>query len=228
MSDAKVPLWPVPLLIAATLVVAVHLAWWLSLRAGHVEPCIPYLQGCTTISRAARHGLGNQLFRLLVLPCASLIAIHWWLAGRWLALHGSGAGRWRAVVAAGLVAAIALAVYATFLGSEGEIYRFLRRNGVIVFFGAGYLAQVLFLYRLGLPDRIGRRILPAMRLICVAMLALGVVHVAALAAIGGSDLQDRLENALEWHLGVLLVGWFLLQAWLWYRSGYAIRLNLAG
>ena len=90
MSRPPVPLWPLPLAVAATLVVATHLAWWLSVQAGHVPWCIPYLEGCTSISRAARHGLGNHLFRLMVLPCALLVGIHWWLAGRWLRARGGG------------------------------------------------------------------------------------------------------------------------------------------
>ena len=41
-------------------------------------------EGCTSISRAARHGLGNHVFRLLMLPCAMLVALHWWSSARWL------------------------------------------------------------------------------------------------------------------------------------------------
>lgn len=221
MSDTRLPLWPLPALIAVVLVVAVHLAWWLSTRAGYVPQCIPYLEGCTSISAAARHGLGNHLFRLLVLPCALLIGLHWWVAGRWLALDDR-AGGGRNVVLAGAIAALALAVYATFLGSDGEVYRFLRRQGVVFFFGASYLAQLSFLHRLNRSAPEHRPVARAMLAICTAMLALGVVHVVTAALIGGSDLQDRLENAFEWHLGVLLVAWFLVHAWLWYRSAHVL------
>jgi len=34
--------------------------------------CNPYLEGCVSISRAARHGLPNHLFKALVLPAAAL------------------------------------------------------------------------------------------------------------------------------------------------------------
>lgn len=219
MSRSIVPLWPLPLVIAIVLVVATHLAWWISVQAGHVPYCIPYLEGCTSISRAARHGVGNHLFRLLVLPCALLVGIHWWLAGRWLAGRGSGGV---AMLLLGVTGALALAVYATFLGTEGEAYRFLRRYGVVVYFGCSYLAQLLFL-RLaqasGPLDRTSRLLMLG---ICVAMLVLGVTHVVVAALIGGSALQDRLENVFEWHLGVLLVGWFLVHARLWRQEGFAL------
>lgn len=225
MARASVPLWPLPLAIALVLVVATHLAWWLSVQAGHVPACIPYLEGCTSISRAARHGLGNHLFRLMVLPCALLVGIHWWLAGRWLRGRGAGGG---AMLALGVAGAVALATYTAFLGTEGEAYRFLRRYGVVVYFGCSYLAQLLFLRRArGGPaiDPLARRLMLA---ICVAMLLLGVVHVAAAALIGGSALQDRLENVFEWQLGVLLVAWFVAHARLWRREGFVLETGTAG
>lgn len=223
MPSRSIPLWPLPLAVACMLIVAAHLALVLSIRDGYVPACIPYLEGCTSISRAARHGLGNHLFRLLVLPCAMLVGLHWWLSSRWLRLHGV---RSRLLLPVGVVAAIALAVYATFLGSDGEAYRFLRRYGVIVFFGASYLAQLVFL-RLSVRANVpGRATHAAMQVTCVAMLVIGLVHVAAMALIGGTSLQDKLENALEWQLGALLVAWLVLQARAWRLEGYALEAQL--
>jgi hypothetical protein len=39
-------------------------------------------------------------------------------------------------------------------------------------------------------------------------------------------LKDRIENVLEWQLGVLLVAWYLLQARLWRLSGYRLAFTL--
>lgn len=219
----RIPIWPLPLAVAGVLVVAAHLALALSIADGQVPACVPYVEGCTSISRAARHGLANHLFRLLVLPCAVLVAVHWWLAGRWLRSRGAAA---RGMAVAGMLAALALAVYATFLGTDGEAYRFLRRHGVVAFFGLGYLAQLLFLRglsRIRYQDRTMHR---ALQSACVAMLLAGVVHAVALVAIGGSALQDRLENALEWQIGALLVAWYVLQGLAWRRDGSRIEAEL--
>jgi hypothetical protein len=224
--QGTIPLWPLPLAIAVLLVVAAHLAWWMSLRGGHVPACIPYLEGCTSISRAARHGLGNHVFRLLVLPCTALLALHWWASARWLSPDGTlRGGVWLIVL--GIVAAVALAVYATFLGTEGAAYRFMRRYGVVIYFGASYLAQLLFL-RMGRSAGIPPRMRAGMLATCALMLMLGVGNVAASAFVVDPVLKDRIENLLEWHLGVLLVAWYLLQAGLWWRSGYRLRLTVDG
>ncbi|WP_202840493.1 hypothetical protein [Luteimonas saliphila] len=212
------PLWPLPLAIAATFTFAAHLALWLSIRDGYVEACVPVLEGCTSISGAARHGLGNHLFRLLVLPCALLLGLHWWLASRWL-------GRHRDVAWLGAIAAVALAVYATFLGTDGDTYRFLRRYGVVCFFGFGYLAQLRFLHGARGDARSGPNLFRAMLAVSATMLLLGVGNVAASALVGDEDLKDRIENALEWQLGWLLAAWYVLQAVCWRRAGAKLALD---
>src|SRR5690606_8535100 len=204
------PLWPLPVAIAVLFTAAAHLGLWLSIRDGYVQACIPVLEGCTSISRAGRHGLANHVFRLLVLPCALLVGVHWWLVARWL---GRG---WRDVAWLGGIAALALAVYATFLGTDGEAYRFLRRYGVVFFFGFGYIAQLRFLRGAGRSTD-ARRIVRAMTAVSALMLLLGVANVAATAMVDDAWLKDRVENALEWQLGWLLAAWYLLHAAWWRR-----------
>lgn len=217
------PLWPLPLTAALLLLAATHLALWLSIQAGHVPACVPYWEGCTSISRAARHGLGNHLFRLLVIPCAVLHGATWWLAGRWLRNDdGNAATYW--MLALGLFSASALAIYATFLGTDGEVYGFLRRYGVTVYFGFGFLAQLLLMRRARVLRRMPPVLLTGMALVCVAMLGLGVGNVIAGALVVEDSLRDRIENALEWQLGLLLVGWHLLLARGWWRERFGLRL----
>ena len=159
------------------------------------------------------------MFRLMVLPCALLVGLHWWLAARWL---GRG---WRDVAWLGGVAAAALAVYATFLGTDGEAYRFLRRYGVVCFFGFGYLAQLRFLRGARGDTRTDGRLLVAMVAVGALMLLLGLGNVATSAWVADEGLKDRIENALEWQLGWLLAAWYVLHAGLWRKAG--VRLAFA-
>lgn len=200
--------WIVPLACAAVPAIAVHAAWLLSLQAGTVPECIPHLEGCTSISRAARHGTANVVFKSLMLPCAVLQAWHWREAERWLRARGTRGGT---LVPLGIVAALALAAYAAALGTEGSFYQWMRRFGITFYFGATFLAILAFVRRLvalGSYAKLAR----AMVGLCAAMLALGLASVAATALVGDAALKDRIENVLEWQLGLLLTLWFLVQA----------------
>jgi len=217
-DDARLPLWPLPLLIAVLFLVAGHAAYLLSIQAGHVPACMPYVDGCVSISRAARHGLGNHLFRLLVIPCAVLHALVWWLARYWL--QGG-----RLMLALGAMSAMALAVYATFLGTEGEAYRFLRRYGVVVYFGFGYLAQLALMRRASRMQALTASVIAWMSWIAMAMLALGFANVVAGLAVADPLGKDRWENVFEWWLGLLMVGWYAVLACGWKRHGLALALT---
>lgn len=212
----SLPLWPLPALCAALPFVATWLAFALSAQAGHIEACNPFWDGCTSISRAGRHGLANPLFRALVLPAAALQVVHWWLLRHWLRELGRDPGP--ALTVLGLVAGAFLALYATFLGTEGDVYRMLRRYGVTVYFAATYLALLVAMRQLcrsgKVPDPLYRPLLT----IALAMLALGVASTIASAVLEGAGARDRAENVLEWQLGLWLTLMFVLIAWRWRRT----------
>ena len=56
-----------PLAAALLPLVATLVAYGLSIRLGLVPACNPFIEGCVSISRAARHDLPNILFRALLL-----------------------------------------------------------------------------------------------------------------------------------------------------------------
>jgi hypothetical protein len=221
-----VPLWPLPLLVALLPLLAAHLAYAISIGEGHVPACIPYFEGCTSISRAARHGLGNHLFRLLMLPSALMLTLHWLATRSWLAQRSDDAAAGRSLLLLAPFAGIALATYVAFLGTEGDVYRFLRRYGAQLYFASVYLAQVVVLKhwhrQQGGWDPIGRVWL----LISALMLGLGLGYTAIANGLNDPDLKDRMENLLEWHIGLLMTAWYLLLARVWRRERLALRLGI--
>ncbi len=218
---ATVPpwLWLLPLAIALLPFAATHIALLLSIEAGHVPACVPYLTGCTSISRAARHGMANDLFQVVMLPVALLHAANWIAARRWFAAVHPARGAAASLVPLGLVAALALAVYASALGTEGDLYRWMRRFGITFYFACSYLAQLVFVHRLGQVERPAGIEQRAMLGIGLLLLAMGIGSVAASATVRDEDLKDAVENVLEWNLALLMTFWFLLQARLWRRLG---------
>jgi len=223
-------LWPLPLAAGLVPAVAAVLALWLSIRLGLIPPCNPLLDGCISISRAARHDLPNHIFRALVLPSAVLQALTWLLCASWLkGMGGATGGTLRFLPWLGVLAGVFLVLYGTFLGTEGQAYRWLRRYGVIFYFGFSYLCMLIAsgaLWRLAhatrirLPARIDRWLVA----LCVVTLAVGLSQALVAPFLGNEELKFRLENLLEWYVALALTLYFLALAWLWRHTRFSVRL----
>jgi hypothetical protein len=226
------PLWPLPLLAGLLPALASLLAWALSTHAALVPACNPFIDGCVSISRAARHELPNHLFRALVLPAATLQALTWLAAAQVLLQMGGEAVRRSALVLAliGVVAGIALVIYGSFLGTEGAIYRALRRNGTTLYFGGTCLAMLLLARALRRLHAKGRLALPrrhehGLTALLGAMVLLGIGN-AMVGWWADAQTQDRIENVTEWWGSLALTLAFVTLASLWRRLGVRLQLEL--
>jgi len=221
------PLWPLPLVAGLLPALASLLALWLSVRAGLVPACNPFLEGCTSISRAARHELPNHLFRALVLPAATLQALTWVLVARWLRAEGERGAR--VLAALGLVAGAALVTYGSFLGTDGAAYRLLRQYGTVLYFGLTCLAMLLAgraLERLAARGalRLGRLLRHALVALFALLVTLGLLN--ALAGWWTVDpLKDRIQNASEWWGSLVLTLVFVVLGAAWHRAGLRLRVT---
>lgn len=216
-------------------ILAVHLAYLLNaFSGGELEPrfvCLPYIDGCVSISRAARSGPGLHLFRAVMLPCAVLVLLSWSFVREWL-LCLDVCSRKRAwwVFVPGAVGAVFLVFYVTWLGTDGEWYRWLRRYGVTFYFGGTALAQLLLVWILWpLRKRLSGGTLSgsvtALLTLVSLQWALGVF--SALKSILFSDpvLIDRIENVIEWAYALPMALVFVLIAWMFNRSGFETRFS---
>ncbi len=230
--DRSIVLWPLALLAGLLPMLAALAALMLSMLQGLVPLCNPFIEGCVSVSRAAREGLPNLLFQALMVPGATLQAMVWVLVARWLQYApGSaemGAARGvRLLVPLGLMAAVALVLYATFLGTEGQVYRWLRRYGTVVYFGFTCLCLLLLGRALRVRVKNASLSLPRWQLravlaIAVGLPLLGLGH-AIVAAMFGDAAKARAENVTEWWGSLLFVLGFLLIAAMWQHLGLALR-----
>jgi hypothetical protein len=200
---------------------AVLIAYLVSSSLGQVPSCIPFLEGCTSISGAARRDPSIHIFRALVLPASTVIAAYWLLVRAWLGHLGDvGRGRdW--VMALGLIGALFLVLYAVFLGTEGRPYELMRRYGVTVYFSFTALAQLMLAARLhrlpgGMKAEAGRAVIGAKITFGALMLGLGLANIPA--ANFFPELQ--LDNIIAWHFALLMHGYFGLTALSWQRSNF--------
>jgi len=130
----------------------------------------------------------------------------------------------------GVMAAVALVVYATFLGTEGPLYRWLRQYGTVVYFGFTCLCLLLLgravLARLAAAWPLPRWHGHAVVAMAVALPLLGVGN-AIVAAFFDDGLKARVENVTEWWGSLIFVLGFFLIAAMWRRAGLALQLTQA-
>jgi hypothetical protein len=191
--------------------------------------CRPFLDGCVSISRAARSGPGLFWFRLLMLPCVVLLVLTWLGVRSWLqAVSPAHARLTRAIVILGVLGSSFLALYVVALGSEGDWYRWMRRYGVTVYFGGTALAQLL-LVRVLWPQRqclfhgALRRSIGLLTVLVSFQWSLGVLSVAKRMLISDPDLVDRIENIIEWWFALPMSAVFILMAWCLWRTPENVR-----
>ena len=195
----------------------VHLAYWLNVHSGGIDAalvCNPYLDGCVSTSRAVRSGPGLLWFKAVMLPVALLMGVTWRSVSAGMATAGNDTHLLRGwTLALGTGGAVALVFYVLFLGSEGALYSWLRKYGVVFFFGFTALAQLLtarFLW-----TRPGGRgsVWPTVFLALVSLQwAIGVFSVAKRFIFDDPEFIDRVENVTEWwmislmSLGLVVIG----------------------
>ncbi len=204
--------------------IAVNVSYLMSFNVGLVPGCIPYIEGCTSISRAARQGDAIFLFRASMIVHAVLLMWYWRFTQCWLnQLRSNGAvspgqRSIQAMYYLGVVGAFFLILYADFLGTSGDFYRFMRRYGVIFYFTFTPLAQMIMVNQLFKLRKVSPNAdikLGALRYqltILVLILLLGLISVS-LRYIYGPNFER--ENIVEWNYSLLLTASFAGSIVMW-------------
>lgn len=194
--------------------------------------CFPYWDGCVTISRAVRSGPGLHLFRALMLPTAAVLALTWVCVAPWLAgLLPDSETRARILALTGAIGALFLILYVGALGTEGPWYGWMRRYGVVMYFGLTALAQLLLVRALWpLRNHPGMRhlhrpLLALFTLVCAEWLG-GVASVAKRLLLTDPNLMDRVENVIEWWFALALSAAFVALAELMRRSHFRLDASI--
>ena len=194
---------------------------------GFVPWCMPYIDGCTTISRAARSGDALFWFRAVMMVHAVLLIWFWVYVQQWLALlFGCTTKMARVICWLGIIGALFLIVYVDFLGTMGEVNRFMRRFGIIIFFTFTPLAQLLLLnqhfkYRATLNTiSINPKVLGFQLVILLLILCIGIISIA----FDVLQLKSyESQNIVEWNYSLLLTLYFAGMIFLWKDFRYFLK-----
>lgn len=183
------------------------------------EACIPLWEGCTSISRGVRNGDALFWFRGFMMPLSMLLVFYWVLQYRWLEALAGRRRRHTVILALGIISALALVLYANFLGSSGDFYRFMRRFGVTFYFAFAALAQLLSLHSLNTsgvvipsPARVWWR---GLWILVAAQWCIGLASLAV--TIAQPDNRFQAENIVEWNFALAMVCFYAVSGELWQR-----------
>ena len=228
----SVRLWWLPLAAGLLPAAGTIVAFDLAVAQGQFPSCNPLLEGCVSISRAGRHDLPNIVFRALLLPGATLQGIVWLLTGTWLRRLGAPQDRLLRVLPwVGATAALFLVLYGTFLGTEGPGYQWMRRYGVVVYFGLTCIAMLIVggaVQRVTAATGRLRHAAAVLYLLVSALPVLGLVNSTSPLYLDSQAARDALGNVTEWWGALVFTLFFAVLAWLWRRTHFAAAPTAGG
>ena len=222
-----------PLLIGVVPLAGVHAAYLIAVDYGYLQACIPYLQGCTSISGTGRYPPASFLFKAVEMGMAVALPVFWYFSVKWLRVLNPD---WHShavwsIFTSGLIGAIALIFYVTFLGTQEPFYGFMRRFGIYFYFLGTVLAQLFLAVSFRgichtLGDRVLHRLATAMLVLCLMPFALGLLNLAQ-KSILPYETADPLENSIEWVASLMMQAYFVVVFLAWRRTGLAVSVRAA-
>jgi hypothetical protein len=216
----------VPLATGLLPIIAIHICYLLGIEYAGLPACIPYLDGCTSISATGRYPPASYLFKAVMMPCSVLLCVYWVLNTAWLRAMDSAVGRsatrHNAISVFGIAGAISLIVYVSFLGTAEPFYEFMRRFGVYLYFLASVIAQLLLAIetmRLSrqTESKSLRRVALAQLFLSISPFIVGILNLVLKAMLEDSD---RAENVIEWIFALMMQCFFLLSYFSWKISKF--------
>ena len=216
-----------PLVAGIAPVAGITLAYWLGVENDVLPSCIPYVDGCTSISATGRYMPGSLLFRAVMLPQSILLIVVWYLSSRWLRAIAPASKAAGAVMLSGFIGALCLVLYVTFLGTKAPFYEFMRRFGIYLYFLGTATAQLTLAIALwGHARRSAilalKRIAGAMLWLCGLPFVLGVLNMFLKTVL---DDADTAENRIEWISALLMQGYFVVLYLAWRETGFAVEVR---
>lgn len=215
-----------PLITGFAPIFAAHVSYLIAIRAGILPACMPYVEGCTSISATGRYPPASFLFKAVMMPESILMAVYWLFSVAWLRSLERAAGRsgngGTSIAVFGVAGALFLIVYVTFLGTQGPVYDFMRRYGVYLYFLFTVVAQLILVARVmsvasGLRIRGVVTITKIQLAVALIPFALGIVNVILKTVLDDATAPERI---IEWIFALLMHSYFLLSYFSWRATGF--------
>ena len=218
-----------PLLAGLAPLLAAYIAFWIGVSVDALPACIPFIDGCASISATGRKPPGSYLFRAIMLPQSVLLLITWLLTAGWLRSLDRNVSRSliRGIQLSAIISSLALLLYVTFLGSHEPFYEFMRYFGIYFFFLGMVLVEIFVavaLLRMNIirDNRPLIQMVRVMLALCLAPFALGLINIFLKASL---EDPDAAENIIEWIAATLMHIYLVVLYILWRRTDFRVSLS---
>ena len=214
----------VPLWAAAVPLITINLTYLIAADLEHVRSCIPYLQGCASVSSTGRELPESLVFKAGFLPSALVLAVFWHLCARFLRMAGQAGAKLHALRILGGLACISLMTYALTLGQNDGWFPEFRRAGIVGFTLCTFLAEVLFwVWYAPLRSDTTKRIWLWLIVLSLALPMLDVI--SELAKWAGAPRKPT-NNTIAWNAFVVTSVYYAVVARLWWRHGFGYQFGI--
>ena len=215
----------IPIWAALVPLVTISVTYLIAVDQEHVRSCIPYLQGCASVSSTGRELPESLVFKAGFLPTALVLALFWHGCATFLALAGRPSAKLHTLRVVGVIAAISSAVYALTLGLNDGWFPELRRASIVGYTLCTFLAEVLFfLFYAPLRTDVTRHIWLWLIILSLALPALDII--AEIAKWAGAP-QKQANNAMAWNAFVVTGLYYAVVARLWWHHGFGTYSGIA-
>ena len=187
------------LLISIIPFIAIHLSFILSVQNEYLSLCNPYIDGCYSISRAARQPSSIIIFKVLMLISALFLFFLW---PRLFKPNYN-----KLLILIGRLGSLFLIAYIVALGEEGFFYEIMRRFGVFIFYIFTLISQWVFTFSTQM--RIRRFFLKNFLINIIVFLQL-LAFLLAIPFFIFFKNYGYIENIIEWWITLLITLWFFI------------------
>jgi len=185
---------------------AIHLSLILSIQNDFLTSCNPYINGCYSISMAARQPYSVIIFKFLMIISAGFLFFLW--------QRIFNKEKNKSPISIGKIGSLFLVIYVIALGNDGFVYEFMRRIGVFIFYIFTLTSQWIFTFSQSIKRTKFSNNINLLKFTSFSQILLFILATPFFLIIKN---DGSIENIFEWWITLFINIWFFVN-FLYYKK----------
>ena len=185
---------------------AIHLSLILSIQNDFLTSCNPYINGCYSISMAARQPYSVIIFKFLMIISAGFLFFLW--------QRIFNKEKNKIPISIGKIGSLFLVIYIIALGNDGFVYEFMRRIGVFIFYILTLTSQWIFTFSQSIKRTKFSNNINLLKFTSFSQILLFILATPFFLIIKN---DGSIENIFEWWITLFINIWFFVN-FLYYKK----------